>query len=148
MSQNKNIPLKILWILTWKIKSTRKGIGHLSDQFLWLWEDLWRKDNKKLINTKKLAIATSVFKKKQTMVHKPIVLKQASKKWELTNWDNIFIPKTKISFKILKSHQQIKVLPKSCRRQHFGCYKNSITTEVLDWKWRQDVFENIPEKLE
>ena len=48
------------------------------------------------------------------MDHKPILLKQASKKQEKTNWENIVIEETKISY-ILKSYQLIEVHLKSSR---------------------------------
>jgi hypothetical protein len=37
----------------------------------------------------KLAVAIYVWKEKHEMDHKPVLLKQASNKQELTNWENI-----------------------------------------------------------
>ena len=41
----------------------------------------------------KLAIAAHVWKEKHAMDHKPVLLKQAANKQELTNWENILITK-------------------------------------------------------
>ena len=43
----------------------------------------------------KLAIAVHVWKEKHAMDHKPVLLKQAANKQELTNWENILITKFK-----------------------------------------------------
>ena len=37
------------------------------------------------------------WKEKHAMDHKPVLLKQASNKQELKNWENILIQKTKIT---------------------------------------------------
>ena len=50
----------------------------------------------------KSAIAAHEWKEKLTMDHKPVLLKEASNKQELTNWENILITKNKdciINFK-------------------------------------------------
>jgi GIY-YIG catalytic domain. len=41
----------------------------------------------------KLAIAAHVWKEKHAMDHKPVLLKQAANKQELTNWENTLITK-------------------------------------------------------
>ena len=41
------------------------------------------------------AVAAHVWKEKHTMDHKPVLLKQAANKQELTNWENILITKNK-----------------------------------------------------
>ena len=43
----------------------------------------------------KSAVAAHVWKEKHAMDHKPVLLKQASNKLELTNWGNILILKNK-----------------------------------------------------
>ena len=43
----------------------------------------------------KSAIAAHVWKEKHAMDHKPVLLKQAANKQELTNWKNILITKNK-----------------------------------------------------
>ena len=51
----------------------------------------------------KMTIAAHVWKEKQAMDHKPVLLKQAAKKQELTNWGNILTTKNKdrvINFEI------------------------------------------------
>ena len=42
---------------------------------------------------KKSAVAAHVWKEKHAMDHKPVLLKQAANKQELTNWENILITK-------------------------------------------------------
>ena len=51
------------------------------------------KDKKREIE--KSAVAAHVWKEKHTMDHKPVLLKKAANKQELTNWENILITKTK-----------------------------------------------------
>ena len=41
----------------------------------------------------KATVAAYVWKEKHAMDHKPVLLKQASNKEELTNWENILITK-------------------------------------------------------
>jgi hypothetical protein len=41
----------------------------------------------------KSSVAAHVWKQKHTMGHKPVLLKQAPNKQELTNWENILITK-------------------------------------------------------
>ena len=41
----------------------------------------------------KSAVAAHVWKEKHAMDHKPVLLKQAANKKELTNWENILIKK-------------------------------------------------------
>ena len=51
----------------------------------------------------KSAVAAHVWKEKHTLDHKPVLLKQASNKQELTNWKDILITKSKylsINFEI------------------------------------------------
>ena len=43
----------------------------------------------------KSAIAAHVWKEQHAVDHKPVLLKQAANKQELTNWENILITKTK-----------------------------------------------------
>ena len=43
----------------------------------------------------KSAVAAHVWKEKHAMDHKPVLLKEASNKQELTNWENIVIIKNK-----------------------------------------------------
>ena len=43
------------------------------------------------------AVAAYVWKEKHAMDLKPVLLKQASNKQELTNWENNLITKTKIA---------------------------------------------------
>ena len=78
------------------------------DQLQRLWESIFRKDKKKFENlskinfrnmqsgeTDKSALAAHVWKEKQAIDHKPILLKQASNKQELANWEKILTAKKK-----------------------------------------------------
>ena len=50
-----------------------------------------------------MAVAAHVWKEKHAMDHKPVLLKQAANKQELTNWENFLIKKNKdliINFEI------------------------------------------------
>ena len=54
------------------------------------------KDTLKILKNgeiEKSAVAAHVRKEKHAMDHKPVLLKQASNKQELTNWENILIIK-------------------------------------------------------
>ena len=52
--------------------------------------------------TEKSAIAAPVWKEKHAMDRKPVLLKQATNKQELTNWENILITKQRSLYKLSK----------------------------------------------
>ena len=59
----------------------------------------------------KSIVAAHVLKEKHAMDHKPVLLKQATHKQELTNWENILITKNKdrvINFEILPADHLTK----------------------------------------
>ena len=91
--------------------------------------------NIKIGKIEKSAVAAHACKQKHAMDHKPVLLKQASKKQELTNWENILITKNKdciTSFEIpkfiLDPVEGSRLAPTRIPNQH---------QSVVGWQWRQ-----------
>ena len=82
------------------------------------------------------SIAAHVWKQKHAMDHKPVLLKQAANKQELTNWENILITKNKdhiINFEIppadhLNPVEGSRSAPTRISNQNLS---------VMGWQWGQ-----------
>ena len=96
----------------------------------------------------KSAVVAHVWKEKLTMDHKPVLLKQASNKQELTNRKNTIITNSKdcvINFEILPAdHLTKKFNLNPVEDSRLAPTNSNQNQSVMGWQWGQGPWKRFP----